>query len=135
MKKLFFVAVAACAMMFASCGKSMSPEAAKAWQDVKDKSTNLLTVDDVDKFESTEAYNAACQAFNNAVQEMTKYDGQYPKEVVDSFAKISTQFGETAKKVAELLQAEKEMDEASAAVDEADAEAEGATEEEATTEE
>lgn len=31
MKKLFFVAVAACAMMFASCGKSMSPEAAKAW--------------------------------------------------------------------------------------------------------
>lgn len=66
---------------------------------------------------------------------MTKYDGQYPKEVVDSFAKISTQFGETAKKVAELLQAEKEMDEASAAGDEAAAEAEGATEEEATTEE
>ena len=135
MKKLFFVAVAACAMMFASCGKSMSPEAAKAWQDVKEKSTNLLTVEGVDKFESPEAYNAACQAFNSAAQEMAKYDGQYPQEVVDSFAKMSTQFEETAKKVAELLQAEKEIDAASAAVDEASEGEEATDEEEATTEE
>ncbi len=118
------MAIAASAMMFVSCGNSMSPEAAKAWQDVKDKSVNLLSPEDADKFESVEAYQAAVQEFNAAVQEMGKYPTEYSEAIADSFTNITTKFAETAKVV-------KDMTDAAAAVDAADAAeaAEGAVEE------
>jgi len=114
------MAIAASAMMFVSCGNSMSPEAAKAWQDVKDKSVNLLSPEDADKFESVEAYQAAVQEFNAAVQEMGKYPTEYSEAIADSFTNITTKFAETAKVVKDMTDA--------AAVDAAEA-AEGAVEE------
>lgn len=115
------MAIAASAMMFVSCGNSMSPEAAKAWQDVKDKSVNLLSPEDADKFETVEAYQAAVQEFNAAVQEMGKYSTEYSEAIADSFTNITTKFAETAQTV-------KDMTDAAAAVDATEA-AEGAVEE------
>lgn len=114
------MAIAASAMMFVSCGNSMSPEAAKAWQDVKDKSVNLLSPEDADKFETVEAYQAAVQEFNAAVQEMGKYSTEYSEAIADSFTNITTKFAETAQTVKDMTDA--------AAVDAAEA-AEGAVEE------
>ena len=136
MKKMIFMAVAACAMMFVSCGQkkgsdaqktssdtqTMSSEAQKAWQTVKDKSVNLLTVEGADNFETLEDYNAAVQEFNAAVQEMVKYQDEYSQEIADSFLTMSNQFAETAQKVTDKLQQLNDLQDANEALEELDEE-------------
>ncbi len=100
MKKTFFMALVAVSMIFASCGKKMSPEAAKAWEDVKAKAASVCSMEAVDQFETVEDWNAAVQAFQAATQEMAKYEQEYPKEVVDSFATLTTKFGEVSQEAA-----------------------------------
>ena len=72
MKKLFFMALVAGSMVFASCGVKMSPEATKAWNDFKEKAAAVSTDEAVDQFESIDAYNAAFEAAMNAGTEFGK---------------------------------------------------------------
>ncbi len=114
-------------MMFASCGAKMSPEAAKAWSKVKELAPALTSMEGLAQFQTAEEWNAAVQNFNAAVQEMGKYDGQFPKEVADSFLNITKQFEETSMAAAANIQAQAE---AAAAAAQAEAEAvEGEAEE------
>ena len=108
MKKMFFMAFVAGSMIFASCGKSMSPEAQKAWNVVKEKAAGVCTIEAVDEFESVEDYKAAVQDFQAAVQEMTKYQDQYSKEIADSLTTMTNKFNETCEKAAALIQAQVE---------------------------
>ena len=90
MKKLFFMALVAGSMMFASCGVKMSPEATKAWNDFKEKAAAVSTEDAVSQFESRDAYEAAFEAAMNAGTEFGKnFDGKVPQEIADSFATLT----------------------------------------------
>ena len=90
MKKLFFMALVAGSMVFASCGVKMSPEATKAWNDFKEKAAAVSTDEAVDQFESLEAYEAAFEAAMNAGTEFGKnFDGKVTQEVADSFAAMT----------------------------------------------
>ena len=104
MKKMLFMALVAVSMIVTSCGKKMSPEAAKAWENVKTTFAAVGSIEAVDQFEGVDDWNAAVQAFNTAVQEMAKYEQEFPKEVVDSFTTMTTQFAETQKQAAEKIQ-------------------------------
>ena len=104
MKKMFFMALVAVSMIFASCGKTMSPEAKKAWEAVKEKAPAVCSIEAIDKFESVEDWNAAVQDFNAAVQEMEKYKNEYSKEVADSFVTITKQFQETSEQAVAKIQ-------------------------------
>ena len=102
---MFFMAFVAGSMIFASC-TSMSPEAKKAWDVVKEKAAGVCTLEAVDEFESVEDYKAAVQDFQAAVQEMTKYQDEYTKEIGDSLTAMTTQFNETCEKAAALIEAQ-----------------------------
>lgn len=108
MKKMFFMALVAVSMIFASCGKTMSPEAKKAWEAVKEKAPALCSMEAIDQFESVEDWNAAVQDFNAAVQEMEKYQNEYSKEIADSFGVITKQFQEASEKAAAMIQQQAE---------------------------
>ena len=56
MKKLAFVAVAALAMVFASCGKKLSPAAEKAWADFKEAASKLDSEEKIDQLESMDEF-------------------------------------------------------------------------------
>lgn len=103
MKKLFFMALVAVSMVFASCSK-MSPEAQKAWENVKEKAAAVCSMEAVDQFESVEDYQAASQAFSAAVLEMQNYQLEYSKEITDSLETLSNQFSETAQQFAAYVQ-------------------------------
>ena len=103
MKKIF-MALVAVSMIFVSCGKKMSPEATKAWENVKTTFAAVGSMEAVDQFESVDDWNVAVQAFNTAVQEMAKYEQEFPKAVVDSFTNMTTQFAETQKQAVEKIQ-------------------------------
>ena len=110
MKKIIFMAVAAVAM-FASCSK-MSPEATKAWNDVKEKAALVATDEACDKFESIEDYQNAFEAAQNAVIEFGKnFDGKVTKEVADSFKTLSETLIAQDKKMQQLFAAQQDADE------------------------
>ena len=100
MKKTIFVALAAVSMIFASCGKKMSPEATKAWEDMKAKAASVCSMEAIDQFETVEDWNAAVKAFQAATQEMGKYQSEYSKEIVDSFTTLTNKFAEVNEKAA-----------------------------------
>ena len=108
MKKMVFMALVAVSMIFASCGKTMSPEAKKAWEAVKEKAPAVCSIEALSQFESVEAYNAAVQEFNAAAQEMVKYQNEYSKEIADSFGVITKQFQEASEKAAAMVQQQAE---------------------------
>lgn len=101
---MVFMALVAVSMIFASCGKTMSPEAKKAWEAVKEKAPAVCSIEALSQFESVEAYNAAVQEFNAAAQEMVKYQNEYSKEIADSFTTIGNQFKETSAKAVDFMQ-------------------------------
>ena len=119
MKKLLFLALVAISMSFVSCDKKsnskdadksdsetteeISPKALKAWEKVKELYVPVSTIENVDEFNSVEEYNDAVQAFNAAVQEMVKYEDEYPEEIADSLVIMSNQFAETQKQVIEMI--------------------------------
>ena len=109
MKKTIFVALAAVSMIFASCGKKMSPEATKAWEDMKAKAASVCSMEAIDQFETVEDWNAAVKAFQAATQEMGKYQSEYSKEVIDSFTTLTTKFAEVNEKAAAQIQATMEQ--------------------------
>ena len=102
------MALVAGSMIFASCGKTMSPEAQKAWNTVKEKAPALCSIDAIDEFESVEDWNAAVQDFNAAVQEMEKYQNEYSKEIADSFGIITKQFQEASEQAVAMIQQQAE---------------------------
>ena len=104
MKKMVFMALVAVSMIFASCSKTMSPEAKKAWDTVKEKAAAVCSVEALAQFESVEDYNAAVQAFNDAIQEMSKYEKEYSKEIADSVLTITNQFKETTAQAVDFIQ-------------------------------
>ena len=108
MKKMVFMALVAVSMIFASCGKTMSPEAKKAWNTVKEKAPAVCSIEAIDQFESVEDWNAAVQDFNAAVQEMEKYQNEYSKEVADSFGTITKQFQEASEQAVAMIQQQAE---------------------------
>ena len=116
---MFFLALVAVSMVFASCSK-MSPEAQKAWEDVKEKAAAVCSMESVDQFESVEDYQAASQAFSAAVLEMQNYQLEYSKEITDSLETLSNQFAETAQQFAAHVQQmqEQAIEEAEEAVEE-----------------
>lgn len=116
---MFFLALVAVSMVFASCSK-MSPEAQKAWEDVKEKAAAVCSMEGVDQFESVEDYQAASQAFSAAVLEMQNYQLEYSKEITDSLETLSNQFAETAQQFAAYVQQmqEQAIEEAEEAVEE-----------------
>jgi len=110
MKKTIFAAIAAVAM-FASCAK-MSPEATKAWNDVKEKAALVATDEACDQFESVEDYQAAFEAAQNAIIEFGKtFDGKVTQEVADSFATLSKTLIEHDQKVQEMIAAQQAAEE------------------------
>jgi len=117
MKKMVFAAVAACAMMFASCGGQMKPEAVQAWNKVKELAPALTSIEGVAQYATVADWSAAVQEFNTALQEMGKYE--YTKEISDSLTAMLKQFEETSNAAAANIQAR---------VDAAAAEAEAAAE-------
>ncbi len=124
MKKLAFVAVAALAMVFASCGKKLSPAAEKAWADFKEVASKLDTEEKVDQLESMEQFVELNQKWLDANKAMLDNSVEYAAvkpEIVDSMEIIANKVNPLIQKVSDMLKAAQDLNETA---DELDAAAE-----------
>ncbi len=137
MKKLVFVAVAAIAMVFASCGKKLSPEAEKAWADFKEVAAQLDSDEKIDKIESMEQFTELNKKWLEANKAMLDNSVEYAAvkpEIVDSMETIANKVNSQIQKVTEMLKAANELNAAANELDEAAENIEAAAEEEETEE-
>ena len=108
MKKLLFVAVAALAMVFASCGKKLSPEAEKAWADFKEVASKLDSQEKIESLETIEdftALNARWLEVNKAMLDKSVEIAAAKPELIDSMEIIANKVNPVIQKTGELLKA------------------------------
>jgi flagellar biosynthesis/type III secretory pathway protein FliH len=103
MKKLTFMIIAAAALMIVSCGKKMSPEAQKAWNDFKACADKIDTDEKVDKFTSIEEFNQVVQDWQKAAKEMESHATEYSKEITDSMDAITNKVKPVMEKVEQAV--------------------------------
>ena len=91
MRMLTATALAAVAVMCASCGKSLNPEAQQAWDEFKTTANAVNNNEALQAFDSYEDYHAATLKWKDAVQKVKTHLEEYPKEIVDSINAIKEQ--------------------------------------------
>ena len=131
MKKFAFVAVAALSMVFASCGKKLSPQAEKAWSDFKEVASKLDSEEKISELSMDEfmELNAKWLEANKAMLGNSVDIAATNEAIVDSMEVIANKVNPVLQKTTELMKAA-QAEEAGEA-----GEAEAAAAEETSTEE
>lgn len=106
MRMLTATALAAVAVMCASCGKSLNPEAQQAWDEFKTTASAVNNNDALQAFGSYEDYCAEVDKWKDAAKRIKEHMEEYPQEIVDSIDSIKGVTRAFRQKVSETFEAE-----------------------------